>query len=431
MDVKRFLFAGTTHIHTANPQGGFAKVAGIIVGSLALGSALATAAIFAALHSGLDVSAMPIDTDKASSFYQGLVAPESNADLKIISTKSANLNAMLGMIPDKLLKTIADPSMERGAILSRAGAEGNHEGMATSLTERTFFKQQSVCIVEAERVVENSVLTAGGYPYWSFDQAEKGDPVLAMTNFSVAEAKAIITLHELAHCKTNLALDLGDNKVTRDQQVQQTFDHAVKEMASDLAVVLYYASQEGSFENGRLAVGNIRNNLWGGGHVTQDMLDQVLSHLEPDHFKGMGTPELFDQVVQIVSEVHRVEAEQLYNAFMQETYENEYLRAVVSGDRAMAEHLSRPEIIRGVMDQYGADFSTDFQGRAHQKLNQIIENGLRNPELHKAIGDVTLAKLSGLALKLNTALEPGQIDKISRLDATFDNQAATGMSAHL
>lgn len=306
MDVKRFLFAGTTHIHTANPQGGFAKVAGIIVGSLALGSALATAAIFAALHSGLDVSAMPIDTDKASSFYQGLVAPESNADLKIISTKSANLNAMLGMIPDKLLKTIADPSMERGAILSRAGAEGNHEGMATSLTERTFFKQQSVCIVEAERVVENSVLTAGGYPYWSFDQAEKGDPVLAMTNFSVAEAKAIITLHELAHCKTNLALDLGDNKVTRDQQVQQTFDHAVKEMASDLAVVLYYASQEGSFENGRLAVGNIRNNLWGGGHVTQDMLDQVLSHLEPDHFKGMGTPELFDQVVQIVSEVHRV-----------------------------------------------------------------------------------------------------------------------------
>lgn len=417
MNIKDFLSSGTTYVHTKELGGNFTKSAVAIVLGFAIGaSAVMGAGLIASSMTGRasSVSEMQYPDDSVSQLYQALVSPEENSSIRVVSTKSAFLSSVLDSMPLALAKN----SKEAGESISSYYSDP----VAVSLLVKggAFKKRESICIVNAVETVDELVSQKDGVEYINIAVSGRGTEdefAVIGGNLSPKEAKLIITLHELSHCQTRFASERSLS--ASGDIIQAEFEKAFDEAGADLAVILYYASKEGTFENGSLAINALRGQFNNGGHSTTAIIEKILDELDPNDFVGMGTPDIFKAATEIMDDAldDKAFTGKLKSAFLSDYYERGMLSAMVTGNT-----LQLDEMRGGVLDSFkqaAPDFTYDTQTKASQMLDRALDHGLRNPDLHRGLGNISVQGIEALAVKMGVALTGDQLLKARFLDAEF------------
>lgn len=419
MDIKKFLSSGTTHVHTTEPNGNFSKSAKAVVLSLALAApSLASQAVQADIS---NVGEMPLAGDGVSLIYQALASPDPSANLRIVSTRSQFVLPMLQALPERLkdvLNRTPDEIAQANSITPGTGAYANSVG------GKSWRDTQSICLVNALEEVKSLEVTAGHLTYVPVDSFGTKDIVSNKVVISSLEAGTLITLHELQHCtafremESKLPADTGDT-------LTDAYAVAFSEAAADLSIVLYYASKEGSFDNGRLAVGAIRSRLNNYNHATVDMVDMALSEYNPKDFVGMATHEVFSAATQIMDDLNEHRGQELKAAFLRETYETSALIDKLNGAEwspAVAKAIQQS--MASFIDQKG--FPVNEYARADKLINQVLNNAARNPDLNRTVGAITVQSMQDLANQLGVQLSPEQTIKARFVDPEFSPPGTKG-----
>lgn len=419
MDIQAFLSSGTTHVHTKEPQGNFAKSAKAVVLALAMGVG-STAATTASAEQAQSVQQMPYDGNSVSMLYQALIAPEADSEMRVVSTRSSSVVAMLQAMP----KHIQDGLNNSPDLISSAVRELDNSPFANSVGVKwdSWVSKgvESVCLVNALESVTDQAKHVNGAPYSNLaEMTLPGDPLAELSAMTVSEAAQITMIHELAHCEYNLKIEVEPTGDPLDTVFQTAFGEA----AADLAVVLYYASQEGSFQNGRVAVGAIRGASNNGDHSTLDMIDEVLAHLDPADFKGMPINKVFQSISPIMNDAWHNHGEVMRAKFLQEVVEGELISGRLAGDTdsltLKAEDLAN-------LEKLSPNFTYNAYARAHDKIDQVLDYGLRNPDFQRQLGMITVEKLNSAANKLGVQLTPEQLIKGRFLDPAFSPPGTKG-----
>jgi hypothetical protein len=430
MDIQAFLSSGTTHVHTKEPQGNFAKAAKAVVLALSLGAASTAAADSPSAGNGqgavveraASISQMPYAGDAVSVFYQALLAPGPTDNVRVVSTRSSSVMSMLQSMPthiqerlnstpDTLSRTVR--TLDESPFAMTVGVQWE------SLTKKG---GESVCMVNALESVGSHVKHSNGAPYVGLAQLNAGaDHLSAMAGLSPYEAAQATMIHELAHCVYNVSSEA--HAVPPGIPLEMIFRTSFNEAAADLAVALYYASKEGSFTNAQLALSSVRATTDNGDHTTLDMLDLVLSRLDPEVFKGMPIDELFQHVTPIMNDAWNDHPADLRKAFLQEIVEGELLHNRLMGKSSAA--TVEPELMEA-FKTFVPGFTYNPYARAHEKLDDLLNHGLRNPDFQRQIGLITVAKVEDAAKKMGIQPTPEQIIKARFLDPEFSPPGTKG-----
>lgn len=417
MDIKSFLSSGTSHVHAKEPQGNFVKSAAAIVLGIAIGAS-ALYAGYEAANSATGrlstVAQMPYPQDDLSRLYQALVSPESNSSLRVVSTKSASLSAMMDAMP------LGMALINSG--LNEQIAKYASVGSATSVVTNGGFlnKRESVCVVSALEVVGDLVDSHNGVEYVNMAASDYGlvdELSLIAGNITPHEAGLLHVLHELSHCQSRFksarSFSATDNKLLSD------FNTSFGEVEADLSVILYYASREGRFDNGLLAVSALRGKFHNEDHTTVDMLEAVLGRLNPSDFVGMSPHELLGASTDIMDDAW-ADADfkgELKLAFMQDYYEGAVLAAMVRGNTLQLDQLNGP--VLDYFKKLEPEFSYDVSAKASKLIDRALNHGLRNPDLQRSLGAVAVKDVESLAHRMGVELSGEQLLKARFLDPEF------------
>ncbi|WP_326430383.1 hypothetical protein VQ574_20830 (plasmid) [Stutzerimonas frequens] len=428
MDIKSFLSSGTTHVHTKEPQGNFAKAAKAAVLALCLGAtgaadnAMAEVEQDYGMQQAAKVAQMPYAGDAVSIIYQALLAPEATASVRVVSTRSSSIVSMLQAMPKQIQQ--ATNSTPDSLLRLVDSMDDTPYAMTVGIKWKSWMAEgsESVCMVNGLEVVGDHVQHANGAPYVSLAQLNVGaDQLSSMAALSTSEAAQVTMIHELAHCEfNNTSLASAEPPGSK---LEQVFRLSFNEAAADLAVALYYASKEGSFTNARLAISSVRANSDNGDHTTLGMLDQVLATLDPEAFKGMPINALFQQVTPIMNEAWIEQNADLRKAFLEEIVEGELLHNRLNGHSTSM--TVEPELLEA-FESFAPGFSYNPYARAHEKIDDMLDHGLRNPDFQRQIGLITVAKIEDSARKMGVPLTPDQIIKARYLDPQFSPPGTKG-----
>lgn len=428
MDIQAFLSSGTTHVHTKEPQGNFAKAAKAVVLALSLGAvATATADTTSAgngqsavVDRASSISQMPYAGDAVSVFYQALLAPGPADNVRVVSTRSTALMSVLQGMPTH----IQDRLNSTPDILSRSVRTMDESPFAMSVgvlleSQKT---NESVCMVNALESVGSHVKHSNGAPYVGLAQLNVGaDQLSAMAGLSPYEAAQVTMIHELAHCEYNVSSEA--HAAPPGSRLEMLFRTSFNETAADLAVALYYASKEGSFTNAQLALSSVRATTDNGDHSTLDMLDMVLSRLDPEAFKGMPINKLFQHISPIMNGAWNDYRDDLRKAFLQEIVEGGLLHNRLTGESSA---VNVPAERMEAFKTFVPGFTYNPYARAHEKLDSLLNHGLRNPDFQRQIGLITVAKVEDAARKMGVQPTPEQIIKARYLDPEFSPPGTKG-----
>ncbi|MDU4254579.1 hypothetical protein [Pseudomonas sp.] len=426
MDIRSFLASGTTHVHTKEPQGNFARSAKAMVLALALGvpaAASAQSADQANPAPTAKVSQMPYAGDTISLFYQALVAPQANDQVRVVSTRSGAMLSMLHVMPERLQKALN--TTPDNVSMAVRNADASPFALTVRLTNENMMgtSHQSVCMVNALESVSEHIEYRNGTPHLRLAQLNAvHDPFTEMAAMSKTEGAQLAMVHELSHCEYNVTSIATDGFDPADA-LEGVFRTSYNEAAADLGMILYYASKEGTFANGRVAIGAARAGTLNTDHTTMGMLDLVLAKLNPADFKGMPVNEVFKAVTPIMNDAFRERSAELRKAFLKEFAEGTILHGRLSGesDKAVLNPELQEELVRRA-----PGFTYNPYAMASDKIDMLLDNGLRNPDFQRQLGLITVAKVEDAARVMGVQLSPEQVIKARFLDPQFSPPGTKG-----
>lgn len=424
MDIRKFLSQGQSTVHSDSTSSHFARSAKAVLLSVMLAAGSAAAPAFADQQAGTNlpqadsVQEMAFDNTYMSRLYQGIVNPDDDANIRVISTRSHNLNTIIRSMPEMLLK-ISQQNPDR---VDRARNDSGVDGYANSISGRLMFHEaQSVCMVNAvEDVAENLRTSSNGMPFFSSSTRDK---LSQITVLSSAEAQSVVMLHELSHCVSSAA---GSHKVNlADKEVGKYYQSSLEEATADLGVILYYASKEGTFDNGRLAIGALRQSLRSADHTTTDMVDLTLSQYDAEQFKGLPVQTVLEMAHGMIADMQENHGQAMLTSYLEDVYTRDYLAYMLKNDKANAELMPVrfEDIVKNVA---GDDFAPNVKAKAHDLIDQVLDNGLRNPELQRHIGLIQLNDIQHMAKLMEISLTPEQTLKARFLDQSITPPGTKG-----
>lgn len=419
MDIKAFLSSGITHVHTREPQGNFAKSAKAAVLAISMSVAGAAVASQPDGHAA-GVADMPYASDEVSALYQALLAPQVDDKLRVVSTRSGAVISMLQFMP-KSLTSALNSSPANVAMATRSM---DNAPVAISFTAwNPFFESstESVCLVNAIESVNDNLEHVNGVPHVNLSNMTTVDALSIMAAMSPTEGAQVVMMHELAHCKVNMAKNWRDREET--SPAERLFDTAFRETAADLAVVLYYASKEGSFTNGRLAIGAVRSSADNGDHSTLGMLDKILDDLDPEAFVGVPVNEIFDAVPVIADEVWLEQKDEMFTIFVRDLVEGQLLSEKMKGNKSSMELDAKT---LSDMKGLSPNFSYNPYAKAQKLIDQVLDHGLRSPDFQRQIGKITVKRIEETANKMGVQPTPEQLIKARFLDPEFSPPGTKG-----
>lgn len=440
LNLQAFLSSGTTHVHTKQPSGLLPKLVAPVLAALIAGiTAGAAHAEASEVIRASSLAKMSVELDEVSQLQQALAAPGS-PNIKIISTNSPNLLAFLKNLPDRDYERAVNMAAQTARIDAPTPEQvaeffnSNHgptEGRAYSFKRMSLFgADQAFCFLNTYENYDSIARTVG----------EQYTYIPRLTGLSgvvyqpLHEGALAVLVHELQHC-TNTDTTLERRATAALGEPGRIYAVAYEEMLSDLAVVLYMASQEGSFENGLAMTRATRGiSFLDLEHNTEDMLDHVVATLNPEDFRGMPPHEIFQAVNSISKELEPLENDELRNIFAKSSAEK-----VLVGHRAFGK---QPELARFEhhFDTAGSiatkllkvvatePIEPNADHRATKLINDLITNNLRSPELHRHLGIQTQENFKVMAEQMGVGLNLAQLARIAVFDPAFSPPGSNAVS---
>ncbi|ALN21711.1 MULTISPECIES: hypothetical protein [Ectopseudomonas] len=439
LNLQAFLSNGTTHVHTKQPSGLLPKLVAPVLAALIAGTTAGAAhGEVAEVSRASSLAKMTVELDAVSQLQQALAAPGS-PNIKVISTNSPNLLAFLKNLPEREYERTVNmvaqtaridaPTPEQVADFFNSN-HGPTEGRAYSFKRMPLFgADQAFCFVNTYENYGSIARTVGEHTF-----------IPRLTGLSgvvyqpLHEAAVAVLIHELQHC-TNGDMTLEKRATAAMGEPGKLYAVAYEEMLSDLAVVLYMASQEGFFENGLAMTRATRGiSFLDLEHNTEDMLDYVVATLNAEDFRGMPAHEIFQAVNRISKELEPLDNADLRNIFAKSSAEK-----VIVGHRAFAK---QPELARfehhfdtaanvatkllNVVATEPIELNADH--RASKLINDLITNNLRSPELHRHLGIQTQENFKVMAEQMGVALDLSQMARIAVFDPAFSPPGSNSVS---
>lgn len=420
MDIGKFLNSGTTYVSTAS-NGLLKKIGGALVMSLALNAGGAEAGERAG-----QIKDLAPPSDPLSTFYQSLAAPGSDR-IMFVSTRSADFARIVQKMPESLAAQYAGVG---GRV---DGGDGHFDfdrikagvanPFAMPLLGRTWVDElmergdQGVVFVNAiEAIYEGVETTPSGTAYMRFDY-DGGLPAIMLAE----DALHFSTVHELYHGATTTRFVSQATSETLEAEV--FYRSAVDEALSDLAAVLDYARIEGTFDNGMTVAKSLRYPALAQlDHNSEDMLEYVIAHLSPEHFKGLSTADVMQTVNQIAVELDPMSNTTLKELFVRSAIEKAVLYDQLEEDN-VAEKLS---VLSAGLDIAPPQIAPHM--RAVKTLDGLITSAVRTKELHRELGEYDLQVMTELAEAWGVELPVYQLARIAVFDAKISPPGSTHTS---
>lgn len=433
MDIRAFLSSGETIVHTQDPRSTLATSAKAVVASLILGASLggiAPASANAAPQAE-NIAQMPYLPDARSALYQALVAPQDNVNLRVVSTRAASAQEFLSLLPGRFQQLMNYTPDNAQTLL---GNSPSMDAATTSFMMRSrFYETQGVCLVNAADEVREHLTLMGGQEMFRHDFGIAAGSIYSdLAPMTADEATTIVTLHELAHCA--VMYEASGLQLYKDpaNQIEELANVSFSETLADLAVVLYYASQEGTFQNGILALTNLRANTGLSNHATLGNLERIVSGLDPKHFVGLPMHEIYREVADIGQEQVEHHHQEVVSTVLREFWETSYLFAKLTGNQSALQDLDG-RTMRTLKEMAGPGFAVNPYQRASDLLNRVLDQGLRDPNRTRALGLITVQKVADIAEATGIVPTPEMIVKARHLDPAFTppgSQVALGLSGY-
>ncbi|WP_219096213.1 hypothetical protein [Pseudomonas sp. UMAB-40] len=323
---------------------------------------------------------------------QALLDP-SMGKIRVASSTSDVLDAYVSSLPSNVRLSMmgkqSPPQLASG--LQNLAPDG----VAISHHSR---HQDSACIVFA--VGASSTKLPNGKPakYVDFTDA------LYVASTDLNDATTM--LHELTHCLPNIDLKLDNHPLS------PYYESSIREVRSDLAIVLYGASKTGSFESGLENVSTFRGATpIRPNHATVAMLEVITKGLNPRSFVGMPAQEVINSAVAIVNGLAPATNTDLRLAFAKEAWANKLSnRGISSGDTSAPSNL--------YTSFAGQSFQVDLQGQANTIINRSLDHALSQSDIVRASKKLTVERVEAFAKKLGVSLTKVQRAKAEFVDGT-------------
>jgi len=364
---------------------------------------------------------------------QATAAP-GNPRIKIISTNSPHLLSFIkNLSPDiyKAASKMAAAEGEGGELSAEDIADyykNNHPpfaGIAYSFKKPATVwgsPAEVVCMANTYENYDQIVQTAGdGSQYILRAQGLSG-----VVYQPLHEARTEVLVHELQHCMSDSLGITKQSQAAMGDEAGALYATAVEEMFSDLAVVLYMASKEGSFDNAMAAMRATRGTAFlDAEHNTEDMLEYVVDQLHAEDFRGLAVSEIYDYVNSLSRKLEPALNADMRNAFAKSTVE----KAMLADRIFTAPKVRQNNQERFAVAQHQSQLATqriatvplqiDVKGRGERIINDLIINNLRAKELHRSLGVQTEQSLGEFAALVGTRLRPDQLARIAVFDPKY------------
>lgn len=405
MDIGKFLRSGETTLYSNAVSKLAAKAAPLVI-SLTLGalngcSSLAAAPTIDALaltgNAGTQAQAVPASgpqyaMDGPTLMYQAMIDPTMKS-VNVASSTSQFLAGYLAAQPDSVVIKRGDPVRRFSPPIFQALLDpAKHDGISAALDNTG--QGASACLVMTRGI--NNEYSARDL------QAEAVVSAIGAINISsLSRSLAYIAIHESAHCRPFLMMQEPD----QGDRLELSYFSSLRELRSDLAVVLFSASKLGTFEDGLVAVGAERGVVSTDiTHSDFEMLKLVLKDLDAEQFYGKPLHELIAYADKAVAQMNPATNQSMREAFAREAWANTTIsdyKATGSIRQAPAEYAHFT----------GKPFAVNLHARAKEVVDLSLDNALRSP------GAVRLS------LKINARIVQAYAETIGGGELTQDQIA--------
>jgi hypothetical protein len=337
---------------------------------------------------------------------QALIDP-SMSKIRVASSTSAVLDAYVKSLPSSLKAAML--GRQSATQLAKELHDTAPDGVAISSHNRL---HGSACIVFA--VGASSTTLPNGKP------AEYVDFADSLYVASKDENDATTLIHEGAHCPPYKPLKLDDSPLS------PYYESSIRELRSDLAIVLYGASQTGSFEQGLDNVTAFRGAIpVGPNHATVAMLEVVTKGLDAKSFVGMPVKDVITSAVNIVDGLAPATNKDLRLAFAKEAWSNKlaFMGSASDGAPSPLEFLGyKAGQVPAPSTLYtgfaGQSFQVDMNARANTIINRSLNHALTQTDEVRASISLTVERVEKFAKDLGVTLSKEQREKAEFVDGT-------------
>ena len=344
--------------------------------------------------------------DGTTLLMQALIDP-GMSKIRVASSTSAVLDAYVKSLPSSLKASML--GRQSATQLANALHDTAPDGVAISSHNRV---NGSACIVFA--VGASSKTLSNGKP------AEYVDFADALYVASKDSNDATTLVHEGAHCLPNKVLKLDDNPLS------PYYESSIRELRSDLAIVLYGASRTGTFEDGLDNVTAFRGATpIRPNHATVAMLEVVTKGLNPKSFVGMPVKDVITSAVNIVDGLAPATNSELRLAFAKEAWTNKltYMGFYAGGGPSplaalgySAGEIPAPTTL--YTSFAGQPFQVDMKAHANTIINRSLNHALSQADEVRASISLTVERVEKFATGLGVSLSKEQRAKAEFVDGT-------------
>ena len=360
--------------------------------------------VAATVNVGADSSFKSYKVDGTTLLLQAVLDP-SLRNVHVASSTSAVLDSFISGLPS---------SIKAGGLWSAPAAkiaenlQVASDGVAISAHNK---HAGSACIVLT--VGASRTLDAYGAPskYVDFKNA------LYVADGGTNDVVTII--HELTHCLPNVVLKLEDHPLSR------YYESSIRELRSDLAVVLYGASRTGSFKPGLDQVTAFRGeNPIRPSHATISMLEAVTQKLNPKSFVGKPVNELIQSAVKTINDLSPATNKDLRLAFAKDAWQYRAItRGSISGSPSYAN--SR------YTDFAGQRVQIDTKLHANKIINRSLDQALSQADVVRDAKTFSVARVEAFAKELGVTISKEQAAKAEFLDGNLRHEGVTQRGSNI
>ncbi|NWD57439.1 hypothetical protein HX878_22200 [Pseudomonas veronii] len=220
-------------------------------------------------------------------------------------------------------------------------------------------------------------------------------------------------IHELTHCQPNVVMELENHPLS------PYYQSSVRELRSDLAVVLYGASRTGSFQPGLNQVTAYRGETPARpSHETIAMLEVITQKLNPKSFVGMPVNELIKSAVKIVNDLAPATNKELRLGFAKDAWQDRLInRGALNGSVSEASPV--------YAEFAGQPVRVDLKEHANKIINRSLDQALSQVEVVRGAKTFTVARVEAFAKGFGVSISKAQAAKAEFLDGNLRHDATT------
>lgn len=220
-------------------------------------------------------------------------------------------------------------------------------------------------------------------------------------------------IHEITHCIPNKFWADGNHPLSRYYQ------SSIRETRSDLAVVLYGASQTGSFNDGIAYATALRGeNPQRPTHATIELLETITKELDPQSYVGMSPNQVIESAVSIINGLDPEHNLKLKHAFAKDAWTYKSISVGLKGLESRPANSNYAEFA-------GTPFDVDLKAHANKIITRSLDYAILQADVVRASGVLTVARVEQFARNLGVTLSEEQRVKAEFVDGSLTPLGAT------